>query len=178
MVIQSETERIGYQGASVPSMVPTPWLQESAVYFLLGWLSSRVNPRILEFGSGKSTIWFGAHGWTTLSIEHDKSWFDKVRSQAGTCVDIRLLPRPYSSVCKTLQRESFDMILVDGRDRVCCIRESLPLLRSGGVIMLDNSEREYYHKGTDLMSSWHMVTAIGQWKTSWWIKPEQTEQRT
>jgi hypothetical protein len=40
--------------------------------------------------------------------------------------------------------ESFDVIVVDGRARPSCIQHSLSKLKSGGYLVIDNSEREYY----------------------------------
>ncbi len=38
----------------------------------------------------------------------------------------------------------FDIIVVDGRSRQCCIHTAIPKLKSGGYLILDNSERKRY----------------------------------
>lgn len=38
----------------------------------------------------------------------------------------------------------FDLILVDGRARPSCILHSIPKLKSGGLLVVDNAERSYY----------------------------------
>lgn len=38
----------------------------------------------------------------------------------------------------------FDLILVDGRARPSCIRQAIPKLKSGGYLVVDNTERKYY----------------------------------
>ena len=38
-------------------------------------------------------------------------------------------------------------MVVDGRDRVSCIKQSILALSAGGVIILDDSEREKYQGG-------------------------------
>ena len=38
-----------------------------------------------------------------------------------------------------------DLVLVDGRARVHCIREGFELLRPGGVLVLHDAQREAYH---------------------------------
>jgi hypothetical protein len=40
----------------------------------------------------------------------------------------------------------FDLILIDGRARPSCIMHSIPKVKDGGIILLDNSDREYYIK--------------------------------
>ena len=39
---------------------------------------------------------------------------------------------------------SFDLILVDGRARPACIQQALSQLRPGGLLVVDNAERDYY----------------------------------
>ncbi|MBL7804672.1 MAG: hypothetical protein JNL02_13105 [Saprospiraceae bacterium] len=38
----------------------------------------------------------------------------------------------------------FDLILVDGRARPSCIQCALPYLKPGGLLVVDNTERQYY----------------------------------
>lgn len=40
--------------------------------------------------------------------------------------------------------EYFDIILVDGRARTSCLYHSLPKVRNGGIIVLDNADRPHY----------------------------------
>lgn len=54
----------------------------------------------------------------------------------------------YEKYAKMIQRypESlFDVVLVDGRARPSCIAESFPYLKQGGLLVVDNMERAYYH---------------------------------
>jgi len=39
---------------------------------------------------------------------------------------------------------SFDVVLIDGRARPSCIKHSVPKVKVGGAIILDNAERTYY----------------------------------
>jgi len=50
-----------------------------------------------------------------------------------------------------LSRISFDIIVVDGRERVECIRHSLPALKEPGVILLDDAERPEYAAGIQFL---------------------------
>ncbi|MCE7926754.1 MAG: hypothetical protein DYG98_27260 [Haliscomenobacteraceae bacterium CHB4] len=38
----------------------------------------------------------------------------------------------------------FDLILVDGRARPSCIQQAMPHLKTGGFLIIDNTERSYY----------------------------------
>jgi hypothetical protein len=61
-------------------------------------------------------------------------------------VDLRLVSLEYGGeYCRSANRASpYDIIVVDGRDRVNCIRHAVDALSEVGVIVLDNSEREEY----------------------------------
>jgi spermidine synthase len=41
----------------------------------------------------------------------------------------------------------FDVIIVDGRDRVNCCKQAIEALSPDGVVVLDDSEREFYAPG-------------------------------
>ncbi len=86
-------------------------------------------------------------------------------------------PLPYYSPTNQFAPNSFDIILVDGRDRVKCLEGSIPLLKSGGVIMLDDAERSWYREAYTLLKDWPLHVAKRTRKkmepkeTNWWIKP-------
>src|SRR5690606_22979284 len=42
--------------------------------------------------------------------------------------------------------EKFNIIIVDGRDRVNCCKQCLNALTDDGVVVLDNTEREHYNE--------------------------------
>lgn len=42
-------------------------------------------------------------------------------------------------------KETFDFVVVDGRARPSCIMHGVSKVRPGGILILDNAEREYYH---------------------------------
>lgn len=50
----------------------------------------------------------------------------------------------YARAIDPYPTEYFDLILVDGRARPSCIQQALPHLKSGGLLVVDNTERPYY----------------------------------
>lgn len=53
----------------------------------------------------------------------------------------------FERYAKTIHRypeAHFDLVLVDGRARPACIQESLAHLKPGGLLVIDNTERDYY----------------------------------
>lgn len=69
--------------------------------------------------------------------------------------------------------ECFDMVFIDGRARPSCILHARNKVKSGGIIILDNSERNYYSLGKELLSDWEGMDFYGPgpygryfWQTS------------
>lgn len=51
----------------------------------------------------------------------------------------------YAKAILQFPEEYFDVVLVDGRARPSCVAESFSRLKSGGLLIVDNMERPYYH---------------------------------
>jgi predicted O-methyltransferase YrrM len=166
---------------------PVPWVTHEAVLFLNDYMAKNPNASILEFGSGSSTVWFSKRTDHLVTIEHNPDWYNRVLSEISTnpeCNFVHLIlhEQPYYKVCNYFPNESFDLILVDGRNRKGCIVNSIPLLKSGGVLMIDNAERPYYQEALALLQSWQHVKTVqtepdtcgfmyNNWQTHWYIKP-------
>jgi predicted O-methyltransferase YrrM len=124
-----------------------PWLTASVVNILDAWLlPCDVG---LEFGSGRSTHWFAQRIGQLISVEHNPSWYDRVKSDldsSGLEVDYRLhedgsseLPdSTYVNVARSMPINSLDFCLVDGVTRDHCALAALDKLKTGGVLIIDN----------------------------------------
>lgn len=78
----------------------------------------------------------------------------------------------YFNGLKEYEDNYFDYILVDGRARPECLFTSVPKLKSGGMMILDNSERDRYSIIFEKLKSWKTYTCTsGLWDTTFWIKP-------
>ncbi len=78
----------------------------------------------------------------------------------------------YFHVADDYQDEYFDFILVDGRARVACLLNSIPKLKSGGLMILDNSDRPSYGLAFEALKDWeHFTCTTGLSDTTFWIKP-------
>jgi predicted O-methyltransferase YrrM len=132
-----------------------PWLVESAVAFL----DHKFFPFIFEYGSGNSTLWFVNRCVHIYSVEHDKDWYDKVSEMTARHpgVNVLLRDRPYAEAINEFPHIEFGLVIVDGRDRVECIKAAIPRLKSGGLLVLDNSERDEYKDGIALMEGWNRI---------------------
>lgn len=122
-----------------------PWVTYSFIDFIKERITK--TQHIFEYGSGSSTIFYAERAGKVTSVEHDKGWFDKVKGTSPANAEMIFceLHRDGEYARKaTLLDKKFDIIIVDGRDRVNCCKHSLEALSPDGVIILDDSEREVY----------------------------------
>lgn len=130
-----------------------PWLTYSAIHFLNDRMKE--NFSIFEYGSGHSTIWFSKKTARIISVEHDLKWFNRMKGRFSDYPNITYKYHPLGSgeyVNEILQYTSeFDIIVIDGRERVKCGLNSLKALKNNGVIIWDNSERADYHEGYEFL---------------------------
>lgn len=119
-----------------------PWLVEDANNFLINNLNQSM--RVLEFGSGRSTHFFVERVNEVVSREHNEQWFEIVSKQVTGLNNVKYSLHTdlddYANV-DDLEDNSFDVVLVDGRNRGKCLLNSIQKLKSGGLLILDNSER-------------------------------------
>jgi hypothetical protein len=131
---------------------PIPWVTYSFIDFIKERLKKQHT--VFEFGSGNSTYFYAKYSGLVVSVEHDKEWFDKIsgnkpeNSEMIFCELVR--DGDYCRVPVKLE-EKFDIIIVDGRDRVNCCKQSVDALSETGVVVLDDSEREDYREGISFL---------------------------
>lgn len=139
---------------------PIPWFTYPAIQ----WLASRVKPSdsVFEFGAGHSTLWFSARVRKLIAVEHSEAWFNYVRGLVGPNVTLLLRPclgnetegngeSEYVRSIEEVSEEGFDVIEIDGEQRVPCILAAARKLKQDGLIILDNSERTAYRAGIEYL---------------------------
>ena len=124
---------------------PIPWVTYSFIDFIKGRIKK--DHRVFEFGSGNSTFFYAKHAGNVVSVEHDQDWFNKISAKKpanSQMVFCKL--EPDAEYCRTPLSSDlkFNVIIVDGRDRVNCCMHAMNALTADGVIVLDDSEREFY----------------------------------
>lgn len=121
---------------------------------------------VVEFGSGFSTPWLARRCASLVSFEDDPAWHALVTRrlrQAGLVnVDCRLRPADRFADVDDLPDGSIDFALVDGTDRDGCIAAIVPKLRPGGVIYLDNSDKDVGDPRGDLRRAEARLIAAAQ----------------
>ncbi len=131
---------------------PIPWV----TYSFIDFIKPRINSShsIFEYGSGNSTWFYAAKAGSVLSVEHDESWYEKIKSRAPENAELIFCKlEKGGEYCKMPLNtgKTFDMIIVDGRDRVNCCIQGIAALSAKGVMVLDDSERESYREAVEFL---------------------------
>jgi hypothetical protein len=166
-----------------------PWLTRSMIGILETWLKPADVG--LEFGSGRSTGWFGARVAHLTSVEHDATWFNIVERKVAAIraqVDCFLhedgishsAESAYVLVGKRTAPSSLDFCLIDGVARDHCALACLDKLKAGGILIIDNvnwyipRERRSFAPSSRGPSDgyasevWHQVgQEISGWRNVW-----------
>lgn len=133
---------------------PLPWVTYSFIDFIKPRLDRDFS--IFEYGSGSSTLFYAKRVRRVVSVEHDEAWYNKIvktKAQNAEMIFSKLeTGGEYSRKAATLG-EQFDIIIVDGRDRVNCCISSAAALTPAGVIVLDDSERPEYDKARTFLTN-------------------------
>ena len=136
-----------------------PWINYKALDFLEKIVLPE-SKNVFEFGSGSSTLYFKNKGLNIESVEHNSKYFDEVLSKIGVkfippvIIDMdkenNYLSDQYfgysfeNYVNSIAGEKKYDVIFIDGRCRIECIKKSLQYLNNNGWIILNNSNRKRY----------------------------------
>jgi spore coat polysaccharide biosynthesis protein SpsF (cytidylyltransferase family) len=131
-----------------------PWIGRTAIDLIKNHLNKRL--KVFEWGMGNSTLFWSEYVLSVISVEHNKEWYEKMCHIVPQNVECRYRELEYGGkYCEEIlnTNDVFDIIMIDGRDRVNCAKNAVKKLQSGGVIIWDNSERESYRPGFEYLKS-------------------------
>lgn len=124
----------------------SPWLTPQAIRYIESVLHKNFD--VLEFGSGRSTIWFSKRVGSILSFEDDRQWFEFVNeSIKGETSNVKYIlvdksredyDNHFKTSIRSLPDAVIDLCLIDGCPRGLCALESIPKVKRGGFIVVDN----------------------------------------
>ncbi|MCW2766995.1 MAG: hypothetical protein JWO11_2954 [Nocardioides sp.] len=180
-----------------------PWITADALELLDQLL--RPTDRGLEYGAGGTTTWFAERVEFLDSVEGSDRWHGPlegdIASKGMDNVTLHLVSKEelgidspahregYINVCPDLQPESLDFVFVDGEYRDDCALRGVTLLKSGGLLILDNATAYLpadtrspwrvdkpvsarWEEFAGHVSTWRRIwTTNGVWDTAIWVKP-------
>lgn len=176
---------ISFSIADMPRMTP------GAVFEMSRFLKSRDDPRVFEWGSGVSSLWFAKRCGELITIEHNPEWhrwvcpqFEKRDILNAKCILSpplsrelvnaidwdkdwryfeRLGQRPrkpeyrdYMASIDTYPVGYFDLISIDGRERVGCLMHAIDKLADSGLLVLDDANRMHYAAFYQVLKGWYI----------------------
>lgn len=124
-----------------------PWMNYSIVNLLKERLGQ--DHYLFEFGSGYSTLFYSNLVKQVISIEYDQQWFKLMQAKVPGNVSLVFKDKDVDAhYCRAIteHEQLFDVVIVDGRDRVNCLKQAIARLSDSGVIILDDSARPRYQE--------------------------------
>jgi hypothetical protein len=133
---------------------PIPWFTYPMNDFIEARLMKDMD--VFEYGSGNSTLYFAKKVCHIVSVEHEESWYKLIKSRLPENAtylfcepdDSRKYPE---TILKT--DKYFDIVIIDGRQRVECAKAAIIKLKPNGVIIWDNSLRNKYAEGMSFLAN-------------------------
>jgi hypothetical protein len=131
---------------------PIPWMTYGAINFLENRVRNGV--AVFEYGCGNSTLWWAKRAINVVTCENSREWYSEMKALVPANVELWHIDLEYGGAYSQKVSEytgAFDIIVIDGRDRVNCAKNCLKALKSDGVVIWDNSDRESYAEGYDFL---------------------------
>ncbi len=126
-----------------------PWLTAAAI----ATLQTLIKPTDVgfEWGAGRSTRWFARRVTHLMSVESNRTWFDRVSQMLSaeryTNVELKWITcdeadreqvDAYVTAIDAFDGKSLDFVLVDGLARDACALHAVDKVKSGGLLIVDN----------------------------------------
>ncbi|RIW13621.1 hypothetical protein D0X99_15360 [Algoriphagus lacus] len=168
-----------------PAELGLPWIAHGAFLYKENYLTPTM--RILEFGCGGSTLYFAKKACQVISIEDNHEWYSVMKERTKTFSDVELRHIPvdkefvggefasnmdelkhtnsyknYALGASDVQDESIDVLVIDGRARIGCLRTNLSKLKRNGIVLFDNTDRTAYAGGIqEILGEWDRLDFSG-----------------
>lgn len=146
-----------------------PWISYDAIAYLKQFLTP--DSRVLEFGSGMSTIWYAKHAGQVCSVESCHLWYQKIKDvlqekQINNANYQYIEDQTAYTHFMANDEQGFDLVMVDGEYRSACIANAVSLVRPGGILYLDNSDKHSTPEGGDTRLAEERALAFAKQKNA------------
>lgn len=153
-----------------------PWVTYKAISWLEGYLTPSMT--VFEYGAGGSTVFLAKRAKRVVSVEHDEGYYrylSRRMASLGNCELMLRIPGAWSDAndefvsyqdkyrgvsfedyVKSIDQypdSSFDLVIIDGRARMACIRRAMCKVKPDGYLMLDNAERPGYAEAERILAA-------------------------
>lgn len=128
-----------------------PWINGRCVDFLLRFEHAMRSWSVFEYGSGLSTVWFAKRCKEMVTVDENRLYHQAVLNELMKNKISNVLPlwrenyghvdlkcTPYSEAINEDNRQ-YDLIIIDGRNRVMCALNALRHLKPKSWLLIDNT---------------------------------------
>jgi hypothetical protein len=132
---------------------PIPWCTYSFIKFIEPRLKKHF--KVFEYGSGNSTLWYAKRVNEITSVENDFDWYKNVSSSMPSNAQVIYCELKYDGdYCRQVlkQNKKYNIIIIDGRDRINCTKLCIESLTEDGVIVFDNSNLTQYTEAIEFLA--------------------------
>ena len=147
-----------------------PWMSWKAIDFLQDYL--KPNLRVFEWGGGGSTLFFSKRGCHVTTVESNENWLNVItannqkESSGSGSLEIRFIaaetqaPQKIKEYIESVREGApWDIVLLDGLERAYlsrldCLKEIPGKVRSGGLVIVDDSYRAMYREIPNILKGW------------------------
>ena len=118
-----------------------PWYSLKSIDFLSEKDFSQKN--ILEFGAGQSTLWWAERCKKIISFEPNQGWYRKLKKEKEKYKNLEIyLAKKLIINEEYIKDQLFDVIIIDGLDRIKCAQIAFHYLNKDGLIILDDTQEK------------------------------------
>lgn len=179
-----------------------PIFAVESIIFLRKLIRSRDDIRVFEYGMGRSSLWWAKNVHEYYGVEHDEEWYhqivEKLKKVNPSVEKSRLFYRPFNIsreyygwenwtkppikdkhrdiYAETIQQfpdNYFDLVIIDGFERVRCARQVPEKIKPGGMVVIDDYERLKYREADRIFKGWkRKVMGLGIQRTAFFVKPK------
>ena len=155
---------------------PVPLLTSSFLHWFetIDWS----HLKLLELGSGNSTLYFSKYFKFVTSFENDEDWYQKLQATLPENVEY-VYADPIRSALRKRDLRTYDAILLDSGENRAKIARIISETDYSGLIFLDNAE--WYRGGASILSGagyteipFFGIKSVQDWVscTSAFVKPD------
>ena len=151
-------EPIEIIGEPLPELLP---IARGAMESML-----KLGSRVLEFGSGHSTVWLASRSLEVVSIESSPLWFDAVNvwlDKRLLRADVRLTDTQVIEDELDFPDNYFDLLFDDGYwyARVNFLKHNMDKVKPGGWVVFDDTNWQQFRYIPDILMGWSRYDVYG-----------------
>jgi hypothetical protein len=131
---------------------PIPWFTYGAIELLNDRLPD--DAIVFEYGCGLGTKWWANKAKEVDAVEHDEEWFNLISKKLPENVNLlhKELENNYAGSIHQMNK-LYDVIIIDGKNRIDCLNESIDKLTGRGVLVFDDTDREHFKQVFEILGA-------------------------